>query len=82
MAIGDQHYCTPKKSQVLGTIGFLEQHHRPYFKSDVFRHFGISESRGWGILHQGRERRHLEETRGCKRLLSPDDLIAIEKIIW
>ena len=83
MAIGDLHHPTPKKAQIIGTVGFLHDHKIPFYKADIFRHFGISSRRGWQILHDGRERRHLEtETRGRKKLLTPADLLAMESIIW
>jgi len=83
MAAGDLHHPTPKKAKVLGTVAYLESHKATFFKSDVFRHFQVSNRRGWQILHDGRERRHLEvETRGRKHIISAEDLQHMEKIIW
>ncbi|KAK0710712.1 hypothetical protein B0H67DRAFT_263909 [Lasiosphaeris hirsuta] len=87
MAVGDHHHPTPKKSQIIGTVFFLDSHKvpslPPIFKTEIFRHFGVGERRGWQILHDGRERRHLEvETRGRKKLLSPADLLAMESVLW
>ncbi|KAK4100945.1 hypothetical protein N658DRAFT_74700 [Parathielavia hyrcaniae] len=89
--MGNQHHRTPKKSNVLGTISFLEKEKIPHFKSRVFEHFGVSNRQGWEIVRQRRNRRNLqddpdnpdlEETRGRKRILSPADLRAMEKLIW
>ncbi|KAK4104753.1 hypothetical protein N658DRAFT_564522 [Parathielavia hyrcaniae] len=92
--MGNQHHRTPKKSNVLGTISFLEKEKIPHFKSRVFEHFGVSNWQGWEIVRQRRNRRNLqddpdnpdledlEETRGRKRILSPADLRAMEKLIW
>jgi len=84
MGLGDKHYPTPKKSQILSTVSFLESHKpHPFFKADVFRHFQVNIRRGWDILHQGRERRYLEpETRGRKHIISAEDLTKMEQIIW
>lgn len=89
--MGNGHHHTPKKSKVLGTISFLEKEKIPHFKSRVFHHFGVSPRRGWEIVRQERNRRDLqddpdhpalEETRGRKRILTPDNLNAMEKLIW
>ena len=83
MAPGDQHHCTPKKAQIIGTVGFLRSQHRPFITADIFRYFGVSQRQGWDILRQGRERRHLEhETRGRKKILTLEDLSAMKEIIW
>ena len=78
------HYATPAKAHLLGIASFLEGHHIPYFKTDLFRHFGISKTRGWDILFQGpeHERRHLTpKTRGRKPIIMPEDLGKMEAII-
>jgi hypothetical protein len=89
--MGNSHHPTPKKSKVLGTISFFEKEKIPHFKSRVFKHFGVSHTQGWEIIRQQRNRRNLhddpdhpdlEETRGRKRILTPDDLQKIEKLIW
>ncbi|KAK4240768.1 hypothetical protein C8A03DRAFT_31159, partial [Achaetomium macrosporum] len=89
--MGNGHHHTPKKAKVIGTISFLEKEKIPHFKSRVFRHFGVSQRQGWEIVRQQRNRRNLkddpdypdlEETRGRKRILTPDDLRAMEKLIW
>ena len=86
--MGGIHHYTPKKAYIIGAVALIEKNpHSPHFKSDIFHQFGVSKSRGWEILRQwqeqGRERRHLEkETRGRKKLLKPEDLTAMEEIIW
>jgi hypothetical protein len=77
------HFPTPTKAKIIGTVGFLRHYKLDYFKSDIFRFFGVSSTRGKEILQKQRTRRHLEiETRGRKRLLSAADLQAMEKILW
>jgi hypothetical protein len=83
MAVGDIHHTTPKKAGILATVRYLEQQRLPYTKEGVFRTNHVSHARGWVILHEGRERRHLEiETRGRKKLISPEQIQAMEKILW
>jgi len=83
MAPGDLHHTTPKKAGLLATFNYFQTHKIPFFKADLYRHFGVSQRRGWQILHDGHERQHLEvETRGRKKLLTPANLLAMEKIIW
>lgn len=68
---------------MLGAVYYLEKHKIPFFKADLYRDFDVSARRGRQILHDGRPRRHLEiETRGRKKRLSPDDLLAMEKVLW
>lgn len=88
MGLGDLHHTTLQKCRILGTVSFLEKHHIPHFKSDIFRENGVSVRRGWQILHdfkdsEHRDRRHLAiETRGHKKLLSFGDIQAMERILW
>jgi len=88
MGLGDWHHTTPKKCRILGTISYLDAYHIPYFKSDVFRHNGVSSRRGWQILSdfegsEHRDRRHLAiETRGRKKILSFTDIQVMERVFW
>jgi hypothetical protein len=83
MAYGDLHHTTPKKAGLLGTVGYLQHHKIPFYRADVFRYFHVSHNRGYKILNEGRERRHPEiETRGRKKLIGPDQVLAMERIIW
>jgi hypothetical protein len=50
--MGNSHHPTPKKSEVLGTISFLEKEKIPHFKSRVFKHFGVSYTQGWEIIRR------------------------------
>ena len=47
-----QHYPTPTKAAVLGTIKYLEEHNVPYCKSNVFRTHGISNKQGCELLRE------------------------------
>jgi len=77
------HYPTPVKARLLGAHSFLEDHHIPYFKSELFAHFGVCKNRGWAILHNGLDRRHPAiETRGRKPIITPADLQKMEEILW
>jgi hypothetical protein len=77
------HYPTPVKAHLLGTKGFLDDHHIPYFKADLFRQFHIKPRQGWEILRKGLDRRHPEvESRGRKPIISPEDLQKMEEILW
>ncbi len=78
------HYCTPVKAHILGTASFLDRYHIPYFKSNLFRHFSVSKTRGWDILaHPDWERRHLRlETRGRKPIITAEGLRKMEEIMW
>ena len=83
MGIGDLHHTTPKKARILGTVAYLQDHQIPFFKADIFQYNGVSYPRGKAILHENRDRRHLEvETRGRPKLLQPTDLQAMERILW
>ncbi|KAL0939836.1 HMG box protein [Colletotrichum truncatum] len=78
---------TPTKARVLGTISYLERYKIPYFKSRVFEHAGVSHRQGWQILNEGRARRHNGDTqtterRGRKKVLSKEDLQAMEDLVW
>ncbi|KAK3382920.1 hypothetical protein B0T24DRAFT_27678 [Lasiosphaeria ovina] len=62
---------------------YLESHHIPFFKADLFRESGISKIRGWQILKDGYDRRHPQvETRGRKPIVSAEGLRKMEAIIW
>ena len=77
------HYPTPVEARLLGAYSFLEDHHIPYFKSELFAHFGVCKNRGWAILHNGLDRRYLAiETRGRKPIITPADLQKMEEILW
>ena len=78
------HYPTLVKARLLGTASYLDTHYIQYFKTDLFKEFGIhSKNQGWEILRHGVDRRHLEhETRGQKPIISADDLRRMEEIIW
>ena len=46
-----QHeYSTPTKAKVQAVSEFNNAHGIFYFKSDVFRNFGVERSRGWAML--------------------------------
>jgi len=81
MAYG--HHPTPIKSKLIGTVNYLQVHKIPFFKSDVFRNFRVSSTRGKAILERQQDRRHPEiETRGRKKLINPEQILAIEQILW
>jgi hypothetical protein len=80
-----KHHDTPKKAKIQGAIEFMEAKGIPFFKEDVFRHFGVSHNRGWQILRDSSRRHHnnsdTEEQRGRKCLISAKDLKELERII-
>jgi len=81
MAYG--HHPTPIKSKLIGTVNYLQVHKIPFFKSDVFRNFRVSSARGKAILERQQDRRHPEiETRGRKKLINPEQILAMEQILW
>ncbi|KDN61748.1 hypothetical protein CSUB01_12427 [Colletotrichum sublineola] len=82
-----QHHDTPKKSQRLGIISYLEKEKLPYFKNHVFDHVGVSKRQGWDIISKAKARRHhndpsTPETRGRKKLLNTHDIQQMEKTLW
>ena len=58
-----------------------------YFKKDVFRTFNVSHRQGYEFLHNDSSSRRLhnnpdqEETRGRRRLISPEKLREMERIL-
>ena len=69
------YYPTLVKARLLGAYSFLEDHYIPYFKSELFTHFGVCKNRSWVILYNGFDRRHLAiETRGRKPIIILADL--------
>jgi hypothetical protein len=52
-----KEYSIPVKAKVQGTVEFLEAQNIPYFKNDVFRHFGVSKSSGYEMLQEGHSAR-------------------------
>src|SRR4051794_11825873 len=84
---GATHHTTPKKSRVLGACEYLDVKGIKGAKADVFQHFNVSKSRGWEILHQGRDRRgftyerdHIESRRRPLKI-SPEDIRRLKRII-
>ena len=84
------HHRTPKKAKVQGMYEFaLVQQRRygtPFFKSDIFRIAGVSQTRGNKILKDYPRTFHnnpfVDETRGRKRILTEEDVDKMEKVIW
>jgi len=50
--MGFQHHITPKKAKVKGIVDYLKARGIPYFKSDIFRFYGVGKTRGWAILSE------------------------------
>jgi len=83
MAIGYTYYPILKKAGILVTIRYLKHRGILYPKEDIFRENYVSYARGWAIIYEGRERRYPEiETRGRKKLISLEQIQAMEKILW
>lgn len=83
-----EHTDPSIKDKLLGTIGYLEAKNIPYYKSEVFRHFNITKTTGWRILQDartygpdGHRKFRQVETRGRRRVLTPQRLAAIERLI-
>ncbi|KAK4243114.1 hypothetical protein C7999DRAFT_44998 [Corynascus novoguineensis] len=76
--MGNGHHHTPKKAKVLGTISFLGKEKIPYFKSREI----VRQQRNRRNLQDDPDHPDLEETRGRKRILTPDDIHAMENLIW
>jgi len=84
------HHKTPKKARVQGAYTFALNQQRRYghnfFKTDIFRSTGVSRTQGYLILKDYprtfNNNPFINETRGCKRLLTDEDIDKIEKVIW
>jgi hypothetical protein len=54
-----QHWPTPTKAKIQGTVEYLERHKIPHSKRDVFDTFGVSKRQGWAMLANNEHpRRH------------------------
>jgi hypothetical protein len=82
-----QHWPTPTKSKILGTIEFLEAQNIPYFKSAVFKQFGVTNRQGWRIIAEKEHpRRHHNdpfrtEKRGRPSKLTNQDISKMDRIL-
>ena len=52
-----KEYATPHKAMVQGTVSFLEAKGIPFYREDVFRHFGVSHTAGYKMLRTKTARR-------------------------
>jgi hypothetical protein len=64
-----QHWPTPTKAKIQGTIEYLKAQKISHLKPDVFSHFSVSKRSGWAILANEHPRRRYnnllqKETRG------------------
>ena len=77
------------RAKVRGIVEFCDAKHIPYFKTDVFKFYGISYNRGYEYLRNGssnllrdnRDDPNREETRGRKRLVSAQKVREMEKLL-
>jgi hypothetical protein len=82
-----KHDHTPKKTAVLGTIQYLQDHHIRTRKEEVFNYFSIPRATGFRWLAENEPRRlhnHPDsgsDPRGRKRKLSREDLQAMEDLL-
>ena len=81
-----KHYSYYTKAAVVGTISFLEAKKIPHTKSDVFRFFEMSNTQGWRTIQEGVPRSMSDdpdrkETRGRKRLVTEEQVQAMEQIL-
>lgn len=74
--------------KILGTVEYLDAKSIPYYKADVFSHFGVNRARGWKILKEGpnppQQRNlpdHVKDPRGRKPLLTREHLVAMERVV-
>lgn len=75
-----------KKHKIRGVIEYLDAKKIPYFKSDVFDHFGVSHRQGWAMISEASEdQRHLTsdglEHRGRPSKISIHQLREMERIV-
>jgi len=75
-----KHDHTSKKAAVLSTISYLEDHHLPFEKRDIFRYFDVSKRTGfrWTAKNEPRQLHNRPDSgpdpRDRKRKLTRDDL--------
>src|SRR5436305_2465429 len=75
-----KHDHTPTKAAVLSTISYLEDHHLPFEKRDIFRYFDVPKRTGfrWTAKNEPRRLHNRPDLgpdpRGRKRKLTRDDL--------
>jgi hypothetical protein len=58
---------TPRKAKVRGTVEYLEAKGIPYFKQDIFNHFGVSHRQGWAMISGASEDRRHHNTTGIEK---------------
>jgi hypothetical protein len=79
-----QHWPTPTKAKIQGTVEYLERHEIPHSKRDVFDTFGVSKRQGWAMLADNEHpRRHhndpfKEETLGRPSKVSKQVISTID----
>ena len=81
-----KHYSYYTKAAVVGTVSYLEEKNIPHTKSDIFRFFEMSNTQGWRTLQEGVPRSMSDdpdrkETRGRKRLVTDEQIQAMEQIL-
>ncbi len=77
---------TTTRAKIRGTVEFCDAKKIPYFKTDVFRFFGVSHNRGYEYLRNGSsnlisDNPDKEETRGRKRIVSPQLIREMERLL-
>jgi hypothetical protein len=82
-----KHDHTPQKAAVLGTIHYLQDHHIPISKKEIFHYFNVPKRTGFRWVKENEPRRlhnHPDsglDPRGRKRKLTREDLQAMEDIL-
>lgn len=82
------HHDTLKKARVKGAVAFAQQQKERYSRNfsynEIFRACQVSKTRGYKIVKSFDRKFHneFEKTRGRKKILTPEDLDKIEKLLW
>jgi transposase len=82
----DNEYGTPQKAMVRGTISYLHAKKIPFFKEDVFRHFGVSHASGYRMINPESSVRRYDtlvhhNPRHRPRKVTPEKLREMEAIL-
>ena len=88
MTLPNNYLKTPSKTRIKGAAEFNNAHSKSYFKTDLFKYYGVGRSQGYEILkndHSAADRTRNNyiwaETRGRPPKLSSKDLYRVETFL-
>ena len=81
-----QHYPTPTKAKIQGTIDYLQAKGWDNNQSDVFKFFGVTGPAGRRIMSSSQPRQHhnnptTSESRGRLPIITPEQIREMEQVI-